>query len=125
LDAQDRIGELEEINERQRDDIAALEAELAARPGGNATTDQSAAPDAAMETLRKRIEELERVSGLSPRLHMLQTELCTKSSKTENTLQYLRTKIVRRLCGRKDASQPESGQTSCCTCRQKLIGSES
>lgn len=61
LDAQDRIGELEEINERQRDDIAALEAELAARPGGSVPIAMTGSSDAAMETLKKRIEELEKV----------------------------------------------------------------
>ena len=64
MDAQDRIGELEEINERQRDDMAALEAELAARPDGSVPIATTGSSDAAMDTLKKRIGELEKVRPL-------------------------------------------------------------
>lgn len=60
LDAQDKIGELEEINERHKDEIAALKAELAARPTVDTTSSASHATSA-LEALRARNEELEKV----------------------------------------------------------------
>jgi len=56
LDAQDKVGELEEVNERQRDEIAALKARLAA-----ASQDGHHGSDEAMEALRQRNAELEKV----------------------------------------------------------------
>ena len=59
LDAKDRIGELEEINERHQDEIAALKADIASRP---TSADGVGSTDTAIEALRKRNEELEKVT---------------------------------------------------------------
>jgi hypothetical protein len=59
LDSQDRVAELEELCEKQQDEVASLKAQLAARGSSNA---QSDLPDTAMQALQKRNEELERVS---------------------------------------------------------------
>lgn len=57
LDAQDRLGEIEELSERQREEIAALKARLASQPASMSGIDSS---DAAVETLKQRNQELEK-----------------------------------------------------------------
>lgn len=59
LDCQDRVAELEELCEKQQDEVASLKAQLVSWGASDTKCD---IPNTAMQALQARNEELERVS---------------------------------------------------------------